>query len=425
MSMRSSRNIIILGVSYQYSYVISLLFLIPYFFLRVAYGSENAHIDLSLGWLQMLIGIYVFLHNWNRADSQASLLGHYIVFSLVAIHFLSIVVFVDLGITTVESLFFVFVPVYLYLFISLLSANYFISVSPKIIEQVFLKLSLFSIAISIATFILSSIGGVSVLVNHYGGTDWVRAHAFMTEPSGMAAPIAYVIAFSIINSNYRVLILGFSGLIVTQSAVVALISILLLIVALYIKSHHKSYFITAGIVLVVTFSSWFLTYDCMAENDVSPVVYKSVCGVQAIWNLDNQVLINANPRLATTLMAIDLLNTSNGWFTGFGLNSSAVLMRIHFDDVENSLFVSMMLFFGIWGVLIYFLIVYWGYRRARLHDASFVVFYLSLLASVTLNSAGGFYGYLIFFFVFYVLIINNVSRNRNRNRNCDLIKLKY
>lgn len=413
MSTRSNRRIIILGASYPHSYVITLFFLIPYFFLRFTYGSDNAHIDLSLGWFQMLIGVYVFMHVWNRDDSQASLLGHLVIFSLVAIHFVSIVAFIDLGGTPVESLVFVFVPVYLYLFISLFTANYFILVSPKIVEQVFLKLSLFSIAISIVTFFLSSIGGVSVLVNHYGGTDWVRAHAFMTEPSGMAAPIAYVIAFSIINSNYRVLLFGFAGLMVTQSAVVALIAILLLLVALYIRSHHKVVFIIAGIVSVVTFAGWFLTYDCMAENDVSPVIYKSVCGVQAVWNLDNQVLINANPRLATTLMAIDLLNTSNGWFTGFGLNSSAVLMRLHYDDLENSLFVSMMLFFGIWGVLIYFSIAYWGYRRARLHGASFVVFYLSLLASVSLNSAGGFYGYLIFFFVIYILVIHKVRRYRN------------
>ena len=408
-----NRTIVIFGRRFKHSYFLTFLFLLPYFFLRIAYGSNNAHINLSLGWIQILIGAYVFMCVWEKIESQVSLLFHFFIFSAIAIHFLLVISFVNISQTSFEKLFFVFIPVYVYAFFSLLAANYFILVSPKIVEQVFLKLSLVSITISIFTFIFYSVTGASILLNHYGGTSWVRAHAFMTEPSGMAAPIAYIIAFGIVNSNYRILLAGLVGLLLSQSAVVVLISIFLLVLSLYMRTRQKLYFLIPCALSLVIIPTFFITYDCMTMDYTSDVIYKSICAIKVLWDFDNQFLINLNPRLATTLMALEFMSVSDGWFTGFGLNSSAIFMPINYDDVENSLLVSMMLYFGIWGILLYFSLAYLGYRRARQYGSSFVLFYISLLLSVTLNSAGGFYGYIIFFFVVNILIIHKGEKYLN------------
>ena len=102
----------------------------------------------------MLIGVYVFVRFWNKTENQISFIFYFSLFSLIIAHFLFVIYFVNTGESAFEELFFVFVPVYLYIFFSLLASNYFVSISPIIIEQVFLKLSLASIIIAIITYLI-------------------------------------------------------------------------------------------------------------------------------------------------------------------------------------------------------------------------------------------------------------------------------
>jgi hypothetical protein len=136
----------------------------------------------------------------------------------------------------------------------------------------------------------------------------------------------------------------------------------------------------------------------LLSNDVFA---KVLCGSKSVMEFSQGAIYNE--RLETFLYVIDALERYNKEYIGFGFNSSKYLMPLLYGNVENSLFVSFIFYFGWLGAMLFILISFTALLLVgRYYDKKWIFLYVSLFVSVMLNSAGGFYSYGIFFFVLYL-----------------------
>jgi hypothetical protein len=173
--------------------------------------------------------------------------------------------------------------------------------------------------------------------------------------------------------------------------------------------------VTTAVRLVVLFLLGIAIYsasaiNCVAlvesENAISILAGRTACGVQSFFN---EELISYNGRLLSAYNTISLLEEHDAWWHGFGLNSSSVFVNHQIDGVqENSIWLSLALFYGVFAVAIIAFFFVFLLVRIRQIPIELGAIYSALLVAATINSAQGFYLYGLLF-VFAIVVYNQQS----------------
>jgi hypothetical protein len=412
-----------------------LLFIIPYFALRITYGSDNAYIDLNLGWIQIAIGAYSLLTVQYNKASVTAILTHITVFGLILLHLLFATLTNEVNLIGDEEALFQFIRLYIYMFISLFVITNIQGNTANIIFDCFFTLSKVCVWFALAFFLLMEITGVHFLLNNYGSGGWIRAQALMTEPSGLAAPVALVLAVGIRRRQLSLFVLGCAGAFVSQSAVVVVISCLIGLISFYRSIHprYKKTVICLFILFLGLGSLLWLSVDCaghVASEQGSLIIEnlvanRAICGTREILQFQNSGEPMTNMRFIYNLTAFEYLNEIGALFTGQGLGVGSVLFRRSFDGIaENSFLVTIYLSFGLFGFAIVSLILLTCMKLAKNISEEFLLFYLTLMFGAVLNSAGGFYNYIILILCVYVLLLSNRDPRTNNMSREALLTMK-
>lgn len=396
---------------YSKSSLFVLLFLIPYFFLRLAYGDYNEYISFNLAWIQISLGILVIFKNKKLLNSNF-IKFHLIFFISIGVHFIVVNEAFNLKLKNAQ-IYYDFIVVWLYLSLSLVFS--FRASSRNTISQIlfwFEKLSAFTVLICLGVYILKLTTGISILLNNYGGLGLYRAHGFMTEPSALAAPIGYLAIRGLQRGGQKKnLILAAIGMLITQSAVV------FAVVTLAVSIYFFKTFSVLKKIQIGFFVSLFVGFLVRTTNCAIPeesffsgaLFIKTYCGAIAVADMGDNVIYNE--RLVTFTYVIDALDAHDRQIVGFGLNASQYLMPELYGNVENSLLASLLFFFGYAGAAFFTLMFYLGLRKSFSISNNWFALYLTLAVASMINSAGGFYSYLLFFFIVYVTFLINIRKD--------------
>ncbi|NWD86047.1 MULTISPECIES: hypothetical protein [unclassified Pseudomonas] len=400
-----------------------VLFLSGYFFYRFQYGSENEYISFNLGVLQIAVSIYAIVRYPVRRRALIFVLfsSFFLLFLQIAYYANFVIPWSGLPGDGAEYLY-AAIRLWVYLFFVCIYALTIARDDLYKFCDVFIFLSRFSVVIAVASLFVFYTAGVSLLLNTYFAEHLIRPQAFLSEPSSFAPIAAVLMIVGWLRKSKIDIALSLIALSITFSPISILTTLLAIFLysCLYgIKSTSAKIFIF--VVAVVSMSTLFMM-DCanlvVSLNGFERTTGRVSCGVQVIFDsgLRDQLQdLFTNQRLTSTFMSMDLARQYGGILLGFGLNSSSIFMPALVGEVrENSLWISMFLFYGIIGVLVFLSLVVLGMLRARMVNREFVVFYLSVLVASTINSAGGFYLYSLLYFSVIVILFGRKSREVDR-----------
>jgi hypothetical protein len=380
------------------------LIVAPYFLIKIAYGDQNEYIQLDLAWIQIFSGFVALLHILYIQGRSVFIALHTAIWLAVGLHAFFAYLYLPQELANFTILF-NFSVVWLYLYIILFSSGVIdLDRSICITLLWFERFSKLSVMVCIFSTLLKYSVGISLFMNNYGGGGWYRAHALMSEPSALAAPLAFLLLRGLFSNCRRCLTLAILGIVLVQSALVIVICLISIVAYSYIfRLGAIGRCILLGGTLIILSYVLFIV-DC-ESRDVewlsNEVIAKAMCGSKSLLDFSQNLFYNE--RLETFLYVMDALERYDRRLVGFGFNSSQYLMPLMYNNVENSLFASFVFYFGWLGAILFAFLSFAGLLFTKdLHEKRWAYLYTSLFVSVMLNSAGGFYSYGIFFFILYL-----------------------
>lgn len=388
------------------------LLLSGYFFYMLRYGTNNDAIVLNLGALQILVAIYAFM----RYGVPARVLSFFGIFflGLFVAQFMYLAVVHDSGLPGSDSEYlYASTRLLVYLFFMCLHGLTIRPVDVQGLVRAVLYLSRFSAVIGLASILLYAAIGVPVLLHFYGGDMVVRVQAFLSEPSAFAPIIGILLIWGCYWRSPKDIVLGISVMLISYSPVAIIGGCASFVIYTFFFRKGRHVLNASMIVFFAVVFYYLMNLDCVSLADSSSVLFKvfgrTSCGLQAVF--DPALGPGANQRLWSMLTSIDLLQHKGAMLTGFGLNSSSIFMPELYGDMrENSLWVSILLFYGVFGVFVFGGLCVWGFVRLRAVKEMAVVF-VSFLVGSTINSAGGFYLHaLVFWMMAYVFSSQSRAR---------------
>lgn len=394
-----------------------MLFLSGYFLYRFQYGLENEFVSFNLAPLQILCAIYALLRFPIKPIALLLVVGGALALLLVQGLYYYGVVIPESSLPG-DGYEYLSAALRLWVYLFFICA-YALTVRQQDLDDIcnaFLKLSRFSVIVALLSLVLYHVTGISVLLNFYAVEHLIRPQAFLSEPSAFAPIAAVLLIVGWTRGTYKDIGYALLALAVTFSpiSIMTTVGTAFLYAFLFgIRSVLlKATIACLGLAVIVP----MLTMDCVplvtSLNGFERTLGRMSCGVQVIFDNDLRDQLKytfTNQRLTSAFISIDHLQQYEGVFFGFGLNSSSVFMPELYGVVrENSLWFSMLLFYGVVGLLVFFLVVLAALFWARNVPRDFAVLFLSLVVASTLNSAGGFYLYSLVFFVSGVLLVGRI-----------------
>ena len=399
-----------------------IVYLLPFFFLRVTWGDGNAYFVLPFVACQIAVAILALSLLLAEPVSKRLL---YWVLSLVllllcvhglhALH-LDPVWGEQSGLYLYKGL-----VLWSYLALCLIFAVVVPNGRGETIVAVFRGYSFITVIVCLisATWYIAT--GIPVLMNHYEGYGLYRAQAFMSEPSALAPVVSFLLLLGVWRRHAASLLFGLFGILATISPIVVLVTLLSQATVFFLRSVTRALLATGALFVVI---GAIFTVPCDALDIASFGAYENLlaratCGVQAVVLGDGGEVFQ-NERMASTKAIFDHLTEHGLWWSGLGLNSTAIFMEQYYGEMrDNALWVSMAAFFGIWGILGYLVLAYLGFSFLRKSQRELGFLWISFFWAVSLNSAQGFYTYALFFVLLVLLARSGRSMNSNQDsRDC-------
>lgn len=378
------------------------LMLSGYFLYSIRWGGENQQILMSLGWLQILTAIYAFLRYSAPTRGITALM---ILFGFMGVA----QIFYPFAIRNAnipgESSQYIeaAVRLYVYLFFVCLHALTVRREDAPLFLDTFLKLSRLSIMIAVGCMILYWTTGIPFLLNFYFSQGIIRPQAFLSEPSAFAPLVGCLLISGWLNKSRKDVAIALAGIAFALSPITILGGIGAFVLYAFLYKTRGA--LVKGAVIMSCFIALVFVnmMDCtslvVSDSAIDRTLGRVSCGVQVIYDGNLRYALEGifyNDRLESAIKSVEFLRDTKSVATGMGLNSSSIFMPELYGEVrENSLWLSILLFYGVFGVAVFALMCLIGMARmARATDTIAVIFVAFLVCS-TINSAGGFYGYSI------------------------------
>lgn len=377
-----------------------MLLMSGYFLYSIRWGGENQQILLSLGWLQILVSSYAI---WRFGASSRALAWLLIIFGMIGIAQLFYPYVIE-GANipgTISDYVEAAARLYFYLFFICLHALTMRQQDIDVFVQVFLQLSRLSIAIATACMFLYWMTGIPILLNFYFSEVIIRPQAFLSEPSAFAPLVGSLLVWGLLKKSRKDLLIALAGLLLALSPITIIGGIGTFV--LYVFLYKTRGTLVKGILvlfLLLAFLSISMT-DCtslvVSDNPIDKTLGRASCGVQVIYDRDLRAALNGifyNDRLESAIKAIEFLGETKAMTTGMGLNSSSIFMPELYGEVrENSIWLSILLFYGVVGVAAFGMVRMASMKRLTRARNTVAVIFVAFFVCSTINSAGGFYGY--------------------------------
>ncbi|MFJ4397081.1 hypothetical protein [Pseudomonas sp. NPDC089396] len=398
-----------------------MIFLSGYFFYRYQYGVENEFVSFNLAVVQMGVALYALIRYQVKLASLLAVLGFFCVSLLLQFFYYYAYVIPESQLPG-SALEYLFASLRLWGYL-LLCCMYAITVRRDELPafcDAFILLSRFSVVVAVASMLVYYATGQAFLINVYIGEHLVRPQAFLSEPSSFAPITAVLFIVGWLRHSKLDIFLALLALAITFSPISILVTVItvFLYAFFYLVRSVLARAVVIGAAAAVV--AVVLSLDCASLvtslNGFERTLGRASCGVQVMFydDLRNSLATTfTNQRLTSTLLSMGLVKDHGGLLFGFGLNSSSIFMPSLFGVVrENSLWVSILLFYGVVGVVGFLITVLLGVFFSFQVNKEFAVFYLAVLVSSTINSAGGFYLYSLLFFALTVLIFGRGEKQR-------------
>lgn len=408
-----------------------ILFLSGYFFYRFQYGLENEFISFNLGVLQIAVALYALMRFSVKPISLVFLLGLFGVALFVQVFYYYEYVAPASGLPgpAIEYLL-ASLRLWVYLFFCCMYAITVRRDDLSTFCDAFLVLSRFSVIVAVASMVIYYATGQAFLINVYVVEHLIRPQAFLSEPSSFAPIAAVLLIVGWLRRSKIDMFLAVVALAITFSPISFLATAItaLLYAFFYLVRSVPARVAVVGVAVTV-FTILFML-DCsslvVSLGGFERTLGRVSCGVQVMFDDDLRNSLSTtftNQRLTSTLLSIDFAKDNGAVLFGFGLNSSSVFMPALFGEVrENSLWISVFLFYGVVGVIVYLAAVLLGVFFTFNTNREFAVFYLAVVVSSTINSAGGFYLFSLVFFAVTVLIFGRNDRGSSKYAQAQVLR---
>lgn len=271
----------------------------------------------------------------------------------------------------------------------------FLMYDERTLLMLFRYFAMGALVIGISAFVMNKANGQPYLIS-YTRSGSTRIQAMLSEPSAFAPVVAAGILFGTRQKDWVWLALSIVGLVLTRSPIVyatAILTVLIYVAIRRTRGLRGAVSVVVSTVSLLTIFNYLqrIPYQSFTQ-DANPV--KQAVGrlSSGIVNVTSGGRLGENVRFAGAQTVVDDL-FSNGWFyTGYGLNSSAVYFPAVYGEVRDfSLPLNMLFSFGVFGLLFFIGILVWALARTA-RDDYFLVFLPFAVAS-SINSAQGFATY--------------------------------
>ncbi len=395
-------------------YIIFSLFFLPFFFSRVTWGMENAYIALPLGWAQVLVAIWGITAALMTSGRRGWVILTCIFFLILfLIHCVQALFLQTIWNSEINQYFAKGVILWGYLAACAIFAAALPLRCVDLMLRIFRYYGLATISIGFMCLVVFLLTGTALLINYYEGYNLIRAQAFMSEPSAWAPIVAFLCLMGIWHRDRVALIFGVMGLILSLSPIVFLVTGLsqLTILMLRVKAiRFPSFLVIIGLMVIV------LSIDCNnflfdGHHPLENLLGRSVCGMQTVFS-ENARDSFTNDRLISTIAVLQHITDTHTWWSGLGLNSTAIFMPKYYDGLrDNSLWISLLAFYGVWGLVFFLVIGFIGFISIRRGNKILGFIWISFFWTVSVNSAEGFYTYALYF-IFWILLLRSLPRRR-------------
>lgn len=376
-----------LGLPPRLEWVAAFLFLLPAFAAAISIDGELHR--LNLYWLQALIGVSLVAVAIRHRRDIGWLFAAFGVLLLVHVPY-GIAHLAPIVGDTYQYLE-KFLSLWFYLLLTSLVSVLLLGRPPAI--SAFSVLASGSVLLGAVAFALSARTGSQVAVHVYG--EVVRMQALLTEPSAFAPIVAFLVLIAIRRRQTSMLIFAAVGLSLTFSPTVYLSTVASLLLLGLLASRTR-----AAVLLVLVSLATILTvarssFDANAlQESASPIsssLGRLLNGIDNVLSLGEE---GANVRFLALLETLDFLKEHGLLFTGYGLNSAAVLfLELYDTPKDNALWISMMAFYGIVGCTLFLLACGWALARLHKIRHPYLDIYVPFLVASMINSAQGFLAY--------------------------------
>lgn len=375
-----------------------------YFFFMFRWGANNDAVFLNLGALQIAVAVYAFVR--YGAPTRILIGVTTLAALLFGIQFLypAVLAAAHLPGSSVEYLG-ASTKLLIYLYFMCLHGMTVRPEDAPVATRAFLGLSRLSVLIAVATMALYKLAEVPVLLNFYFAEGLVRPQAFLAEPSAFAPLAGVLLVVGFYGRSWKDLLLGLLGMAVPLSPITILGGLAAFGVYTFLYEFRSLFLKVAALTIAGAVLYYLMTLDCaslvVSHESFPRTLGRMSCGVQVIFNPQLREAVQGiflNLRLLSTLTSIDVLRASGTMMTGLGLNSSSIFMPALYDEMrENSIWISVLLFYGVPGLMAFAVMCVGALWRLRRAPKTLTAIFVTILTCSTINSAGGFYLYAFIF----------------------------
>ncbi len=375
-----------------------------YFFFMLRWGGNNNAIFLNLGALQIAVAVYAFIRYGAPSRALATLV--LISLLLAGAQFFYPEILLDTHLPGSDAS-------YIGASTKLLVYLFFISLHGMTIRpgdipylaRAFLNLSRFSVLLAAVSIVLYRLIGVPVLLNFYFAEGMVRPQALLPEPSAFAPLAGMLLIAGYHWKSRKDLIWGIVAMLIPLSPITIMGGLAAFAVYTFLYEIRSLFLKVMTLMVAGAVIYYLMSLDCASlvvrEESVPRTLGRMSCGLQVIFDPQLREAVQGvflNLRLLSTLTSIDILAHTGTFMSGLGLNSSSIFMPELYGELrENSIWISVLLFYGIPGMVIFALLCVSALWRLSHAPKYFAAIFVTVLTCSTINSAGGFYLYAFIF----------------------------
>lgn len=372
----------------------AVLLFSPFFIFRISWGIDNQHQSLFTHIPQAVAIAAICIVSFRQLRANRRQVAIVSIFSgLLLIHLAQTNILIGSLRGYSNDYFLQGILLWAYLFaVCLYASNIKVDSYQRLLRyfDIFAKSAVFA---AIAFYFLYKLTGIAVLVHFYDGFGLARLQGFFSEPSALAPVTCWLLLTGV--RYRRVMSVGLALIVCALSFSPIVIISTLLALATYLMIFHAR---TRPIILIVGIlaTAWIATIDCSISSGGSSI-FRSACGIKSIFSADARDIF-INDRLLSSIAIFQHLSATDSWMHGLGINSTSVFMPTYFGVMrDNSLLISVIAFYGVAGVSVFFVFVCACIIKAWRLKNILSIFWLSFFWCSMINSAQGFITYALLF----------------------------
>ncbi|MED5512145.1 MAG: hypothetical protein VYB81_05285 [Pseudomonadota bacterium] len=247
------------------------------------------------------------------------------------------------------------------------------------------KLMKWSLTIVAISFLLRSLLGFSVFINHGYLQD--RYHALFTEPSAMAIPLSVLIYDAFKSKNYKWIVFSLFAMFLIKSLIV--FSVFLITVSFFLMVRFFGFRAVSFATLFIIFlSTSFITVESISF--IEGYNERLYSGLVSILTLGEN---GYNPRMITTMSVINMLLDKGQLVLGFGFGVGECHTQYLEWKYDSNILMYFLFSSGLIGLFLYLSIILTAFvminvKSKYVFSKEFALFIISFFG-VLINGAQG------------------------------------